>query len=78
MRDLKFNFVLAEVGSRFKSESKTEPSYRLWSIDDKHPAMVRVAIGGASIDVEVWEVPHDGFAKVLLKVRFINGNNNVI
>jgi hypothetical protein len=48
-------------------EVRTAPSYRLWSIEDRHPAMVRVAAGGAAIAVEVWEVPAAGLATILLQ-----------
>jgi carbamate kinase len=41
--------------------------YRLWSIDDRHPAMVRVREGGTSVAVEVWSVPAEGLAAILLK-----------
>ena len=47
-------------------EDKTEPCYRLWSIDDRHPAMMRTPGEGAAIAVEVWNVPLAGLAKVLL------------
>ena len=41
--------------------------YRLWSIGDRHPAMLRVASGGAAIAVEVWSVPAAGLADILAK-----------
>ncbi|OLE27007.1 MAG: glutamyl-tRNA amidotransferase, partial [Cyanobacteria bacterium 13_1_40CM_2_61_4] len=40
---------------------------RLWSIGDRHPAMIRVKEGGAAIAVEVWDVPAAGLAQVLLQ-----------
>ena len=43
------------------------PVYRLWSIGDRHPAMLRVATGGAPIAVEVWDVPPMGLADILVK-----------
>ncbi len=42
-------------------------SYRLWSIDDRHPAMIRVASDGVPVVVEVWAVPPEGLAKILLE-----------
>src|SRR5207249_1797296 len=33
---------------------------------DLHPTMVRVAAGGSSIAVEIWSVPADGVASILL------------
>ena len=67
MRDLELNGNLLDVGATFVREATTEPMYRLWSIDDRHPAMVRVGTGGAAIVVEVWSVPPDGLASILLK-----------
>jgi hypothetical protein len=50
----------------FVEETLTEPAYRLWSIGDRHPAMVRVTEGGAAIAVEVWAVPADGIVSILV------------
>ena len=44
------------------------PEYRLYSINDVHPAMVRVpanATNGVSVVVEIWCVPADGLATLL-------------
>ena len=46
MRDLELNENLLNVGAEFLCEATTTPNYRLWSINDVHPAMVRVAQGG--------------------------------
>ncbi len=67
MRGLELNGNLLAVGARFVREARTAPSYRLWSIEDRHPAMLRVATGGAAIAVEVWEVPAAGLATILLQ-----------
>lgn len=67
MRGLPLNGNLVGVGATFVREARTEPAYRLWSIEDVHPAMIRVASGGASIAVEVWSVPAEGLATVLLQ-----------
>ncbi|PYM16666.1 MAG: glutamyl-tRNA amidotransferase, partial [Candidatus Rokuibacteriota bacterium] len=42
MRGLPLNGNLLAVGARFVRETKTAPVYRLWSINDVHPAMLRV------------------------------------
>jgi hypothetical protein len=55
------------IAATFVREAETEPYYRLWSINDKHPAMVRVTEGGVSIAVEVWAVPASGLATLLLQ-----------
>jgi hypothetical protein len=65
MRGLALNPNLLAVGAEFVRETTTAPSYRLWSIDDRHPAMVRVTSGGAAIAVEIWSVPAAGLAAIL-------------
>ena len=70
MRGLELEGNLLEVGARFLYEARTEKCYRLWSIRDVHPAMIRVSPGtepSTQVDVEVWEVPAAGLASVLLK-----------
>lgn len=67
MRELELNKNLLEVGATFVREAETAPVYRLWSIDDIHPAMQRVASGGAAVTLEIWEVPAAGIASVLLQ-----------
>jgi hypothetical protein len=66
MRGLALNRNLLAAGATFVRETTTGRSYRLWSIDDRHPAMVRVGQGGAAIAVEVWDVPAAGLAGILL------------
>jgi hypothetical protein len=82
MRGLELNGNLLAVGATFLREAQTEPAYRLWSIDDRHPAMLRVREGGVAIAVEVWRVPVAGLATILLqeppglcigKVRLVEG-----
>ena len=67
MRGLELNPNLLDVVATFVRESKTEPTYRLWSINDRHPAMVRVREGGVAVAVEIWAVPPEGLATILLK-----------
>ena len=67
MRGLELNGNLLAVGARFVREAKTESAYRLWSIDECYPAMVRVGEGGAAIAVEVWAVPAAGLGTILLQ-----------
>src|SRR5512132_3354547 len=62
MRGLELNTNLLAAGASFVRETRTAPVYRLWSIDDRHPAMVRVASGGVAVAVEVWSVPGAGLA----------------
>jgi gamma-glutamylcyclotransferase (GGCT)/AIG2-like uncharacterized protein YtfP len=83
MRGLALNPNLLAVAAEFVRETITEASYRLWSIGDRHPAMVRVSRDGAAIAVEVWSVPAEGLASILAdepagltigKVRLADGS----
>ena len=67
MRGLELNANLVEAGATLVRETRTAPVYRLWSIADRHPAMIRVSDGGAAIAVEIWSVPAEGLAGILLK-----------
>ena len=67
MRGLELNSNLVQAGAAFVRETTTEPAYRLWSIDDRHPAMIRVKTGGVRVAVEVWAVPPAGLASILLE-----------
>ena len=86
MRGFELNGNLIAAGATFVRETTTGRNYRLWSIDDRHPAMIRVAQGGAAIAVEVWEVPTIGLAAILLgeprglcvgKVRLADGEETL-
>jgi gamma-glutamylcyclotransferase (GGCT)/AIG2-like uncharacterized protein YtfP len=44
-------------GATFLAEVRTAPCYRLFSIGDRYPAMLRVPEGGVSIDAELYHVP---------------------
>jgi hypothetical protein len=68
MRGLKLNPNMHGAGATFVREATTEPAYRLWTINDDHPAMVRMTDGtGARVAVEIWSVPPAGLAGILLK-----------
>jgi gamma-glutamylcyclotransferase (GGCT)/AIG2-like uncharacterized protein YtfP len=86
MRGLELNGNLLKAGARFLREDATAPEYRLWSIADRHPAMVRVRSGGAAVAVEVWQVAAAGLAQILLaepaglcigKVRLADGSETL-
>jgi hypothetical protein len=66
MRGLELNPNLLAVGASFAREDHTEPCYRLYSIGDRHPAMIRTPGQGTSVALELWDVPADGVAQVLL------------
>ena len=82
MRGLELNANMELVEAEFVREALTESTYRLWSINDRHPAMMRVSTGGAAIAVEIWAVPASKMASLLLleppglcigKVRLADG-----
>lgn len=67
MRGLKLNHNMEAANATFVREARTEQAYRLWTINDEHPAMVRVTDGtGVKVAVEVWSVPAAELAGILL------------
>jgi carbamate kinase len=67
MRGLKLNPNMLAAGATFVRQTTTEAKYRLWSIGDEHPAMIRVSDGsGVAVEVEVWSVPAAGLSGILL------------
>jgi hypothetical protein len=65
MRGLELNPNMVAAGAVFLREAVTAPCYRIWSINDRHPAMQRVADAGVAVAVELWDVPADGIAQIL-------------
>ena len=66
MRGLELNPNMVAVNAQFVREDSTDACYRLWSINDRHPAMIRVKTGGAAVALEVWRVPMEGLGTLLL------------
>ncbi len=61
---LPLNGQLTQRGARLLAAVKSAPEYRFYALAGgpvKRPGMVRVAEGGAAIDMEVWEVPAEHF-----------------
>jgi hypothetical protein len=67
MRGLELNPNLLAAGATFVREDRTVPDYRIFSINDRHPGMYRVASGGTAVAVELWNVPAEGLAEILQK-----------
>ena len=70
MRGLPLEKNLLDAGAFFLREAASAPCYRLWSINDNIPAMLRVDPAdpqAVSVAVEVWQVPAAGLASVLMK-----------
>lgn len=69
MRGLELEKNLINAKGIFIQEAKTARCYRLWSIDDNNPAMLRVSPDDSNavcVDVELWELPYEGLTSVLL------------
>jgi len=66
MRGLELNPNLVAVGATFVREDETDGCYRIFSIGDRHPAMLRTSGAGAHVALELWDVPAEGLAQVLL------------
>jgi hypothetical protein len=49
MRGLPLNENLVKVGATFRREMKTSDCYRLWSINDRYPGMLRTTINPRNI-----------------------------
>jgi len=54
-------------GARFCGEWTTAPRYRLFSVDDRHPAMVRDDVRGTAVVGELYEVPLSVLGSVLAR-----------
>ncbi len=50
------NPILIKAGAKFAGDARTAALYRLWSVADKHPGMLRDEQGGTSISLELWEI----------------------
>ena len=84
MRGLELEDNLKNVHAKFIKESQTEKAYRLYSINDRYPAMIKVSEGGNTVDVELYEISKEGIKEVLAKeppgltikeITLIDGSN---
>ncbi|EIM9898787.1 glutamyl-tRNA amidotransferase [Salmonella enterica] len=66
MRGLELNKNMQKAGGVFIREDRTDAHYRLWSINDRHPGMIRVAQGGTHVALEIWQLPLASFAELLM------------
>ena len=65
MRGMRAHHRLLAAGAVFVRDVRTAPVFRLWSIGDRYPGMVRAPSGGASLAAELHAVPRAGFAAVV-------------
>jgi allophanate hydrolase len=64
MTGLPLNSQLTERGAEFVERTRTAATYRFYALPGGppfRPGLVRVATGGAAIEVEVWSVPAEHF-----------------
>ncbi len=70
LRGLPLNHQLTDLGGTFVREDRTAPFYRLYALPGGppfKPGLVRAAVG-ASIAVEVWSLPAEGFGKFVAAI----------
>lgn len=65
MRGFSLNQNLLDVNAEFVSDARTAPKYRLWSIRDEYPAMIRDENNGAKIDVEIWKLSAEALVTII-------------
>ncbi len=65
MRGLELNANMQRAGAVFVREDRTAPCYRVWTVGDRHPAMLRSTNGGVAVELELWDVPGDGVVQIL-------------
>ena len=65
MSGMRSNQAMLDAGGEFLRNDQTAKRYRLWSIDEQFPAMVRVSNGGAAIALEVWQLTATGLVAIL-------------
>ena len=66
MRGLELNHNLLELGGIFVEKALTAPLYRLWSINDQHPAMQHCSSGG-QISLEIWDIDSFNIGELLIR-----------
>jgi allophanate hydrolase len=65
------NGELKALGARFLESTRTAPDYRMFALATQppKPGLLRVAAGqGASIAVEIWALPADGFGRFVAAI----------
>ena len=71
MSGMALNGELKALGGRFLEAGATAPDYRLFALGLAHPprpGMLRVASGGASVALEGWALPAEGFGRFVAAV----------
>jgi hypothetical protein len=71
MQGLPLNPQLIALGGEFVAATHTSPDYRLFKLPDfvpERPGLIRVKQGGASIALEVWQLPIENYGKLVAAV----------
>jgi hypothetical protein len=63
------NGELLDRGGTLVGSARTAPCYRLYHLPSSAPGLVRVAEDGASIDVELWQLPAGQVGRFLTGIR---------
>lgn len=66
MRGLGLNPNMLAAQGVFVREDTTDAHYRIWTINDRHPGMIRVLDGGVQVALEIWRLPMDSLGALLL------------
>ena len=65
MRGFPANQRMVDAGARFEREALTSPDYRLFSIENRFPGMLRDSAEGRAIALEIWRLSPEGFVAVV-------------
>jgi allophanate hydrolase len=71
MSGLPLNGQLVELGGRLEAAGCTAPLYRFYALPDgppQRPGLLRVAEGGAAIELEVWSLPTTAVGAFIRKI----------
>jgi allophanate hydrolase len=72
MSGLPLNSRLTDRGGRLVGPTRTAPTYRLYALAEAgpvaRPGIVRVEKGGASLDIEIWELDAAGLGAIIDEV----------
>lgn len=81
MTGLPLNHLLTSRGARWVETTTSAPVYRFYALAGgavKRPGMVRVAEGGAAIELEVWELPASAFGHLVREIPAPLGIGKVV
>jgi allophanate hydrolase len=71
MSGMPLNGELKSFGARFLEAANTAPDYKLYALNASQPArpgMLRVAADGASVALEIWALPAEGFGRFVASI----------